>query len=140
MSSWLIFNTLGLYPVAGQDVYLLGSPTVPDATLAVGNGKTLHIVARGSGAAGLNHYIQSATFNGKPLWTSWCWHGDMANGGELVLQMGSEHPLCGEKNSAAVSLGHRLLPLQPCCAPIEQEKTRSRSGQDASPYGSVVDI
>jgi predicted alpha-1,2-mannosidase len=89
MSSWLIFNTLGLYPVAGQDVYLLGSPAVPDASIAVGNGKTLHIVAHGAGADGLNRYIQSATLNGKPLNKAWFRHADIVNGGELELQMGS---------------------------------------------------
>lgn len=89
MSSWLIFNTLGLYPVAGQDVYLIGSPAVPEASLAVGRGKTLHIIAKGAGADGLNRYVQSATLNGKPLDNAWFRHTDIANGGELTLVMGS---------------------------------------------------
>ncbi len=33
MSSWLIFSTLGLFPVAGQDVYLISTPSIPDASL-----------------------------------------------------------------------------------------------------------
>jgi putative alpha-1,2-mannosidase len=89
MSSWLIFQTLGFYPFAGQDVYILGTPSVPDATISVGNGRRLHIVATGAGADGLNRYIQSATLNGKPLQQAWFRHGDIANGGELVLKMGS---------------------------------------------------
>lgn len=89
MSSWFLFNTLGFYPVAGQDVYLLGTPSIPDASIAVGNGRTLHIVAHGAGADGLNRYIQSATLNGKPLNTAWFHHADIAGGGELELQMGS---------------------------------------------------
>ena len=89
MSSWLIFNTLGFYPAAGQDVYLIGSPSVPDATIAVGNGKNLHIVAKGAGEDGLNRYVQSATLNGKPLEGAWFRHADIANGGELVLTMAS---------------------------------------------------
>ncbi|MGI4755736.1 MAG: GH92 family glycosyl hydrolase [Janthinobacterium lividum] len=89
MSSWLIFNTLGLYPVAGQDVYLLGTPAIPEATIAVSPGKSLHLVANGAGADGLNRYIQSATLNGKPLNRAWFHHAEIANGGELVLQMGS---------------------------------------------------
>lgn len=89
MSSWLIFNTLGFYPVAGQDVYILGTPAIPDSTIAVGNGKTLHIVAKNAGEDGLNRYIQSATLNGKPLNNTWFRHADIANGGELILTMGS---------------------------------------------------
>ncbi len=89
MSSWLIFNMLGLYPVAGQDVYLVGTPAIPDATIAVGSGKLLHIVAKGAGADGLNRYVQSATLNGKPLLNTWFRHAEIAQGGELVLQMGS---------------------------------------------------
>ena len=89
MSSWLIFNTLGLYPVAGQDLYLLGTPAIPEASLSVGRGKTLRIVARGAGADGLNRYIQSATLNGKPLQSAWFHHREIADGGELILEMGS---------------------------------------------------
>ena len=89
MSSWLIFNTLGLYPVAGQDVYLIGSPSVAESTLAVGHGRQLRIIARGAGADGLNRYIQSATLNGKVWDKAWFRHADIVNGGELVLQMGS---------------------------------------------------
>ncbi len=33
MSSWLIFSTLGIFPVAGQDVYLISTPSIPDASL-----------------------------------------------------------------------------------------------------------
>lgn len=89
MSSWLLFNMLGFYPVAGQDVYLLGTPAVPEAWVSVGSGKVLHIVAHHAGADGLDRYIQSATLNGKPLNAAWFRHADIAGGGELVLQMGS---------------------------------------------------
>jgi hypothetical protein len=36
MSSWLIFNSLGFYPVAGQDIYLISTPSFPDASLSPG--------------------------------------------------------------------------------------------------------
>ncbi|HZL24929.1 MAG TPA: GH92 family glycosyl hydrolase [Acidobacteriaceae bacterium] len=99
MSSWLIFNTLGFYPVAGQDVYLIGSPAVPQSTISVGHGKRLRIVAHGAGADGLNRYIQSATLNGKPWEKAWFRHADIANGGELELQMGSALSEWGTKIS-----------------------------------------
>ncbi|WP_083350674.1 GH92 family glycosyl hydrolase [Terriglobus roseus] len=89
MSSWLLFQTLGIFPVAGQDIYLISSPSVPDASLALANGKQLHIVAEGLDPSGLNRYVQSATLNGRDLKTSWFHHAEIADGGTLILKMGS---------------------------------------------------
>jgi putative alpha-1,2-mannosidase len=89
MSSWLIFSTLGLFPVAGQDVYLISSPSIPDASLALGNGKQLRIVAKNLDPNGLNRYVQSATLNGADLPTSWFRHEQIKDGATLVLTMGS---------------------------------------------------
>ncbi len=89
MSSWLIFQTLGIYPVAGQDVYLISTPSLPDASLVLGNGKTLRIVAKNLDGAGLNRYVQSATLNGRPLENSWFRHGEIKDGATLVFTMGS---------------------------------------------------
>ncbi len=47
MSSWLVFNMLGIYPVAGQNLYLVGSPMVPEYTVHLANGKELKVVAKG---------------------------------------------------------------------------------------------
>ena len=49
MSSWLVFNMLGFYPVAGQNLYLVGSPMVPSYTLHLPNGNVLHVKAQGDG-------------------------------------------------------------------------------------------
>jgi predicted alpha-1,2-mannosidase len=89
MSSWLIFETLGIYPVAGQDVYLISTPSLPDASLMLGNGKALRIVAKNLDGAGLNRYVQSATLNGKPLKNSWFRHREIEDGATLVFTMGS---------------------------------------------------
>jgi predicted alpha-1,2-mannosidase len=89
MSSWLIFSTLGLFPVAGQDIYLISTPSIPDASLALGHGKKLHIVARNLDRDGLNRYVQSATLNGVDLPTSWFRHAQIKDGATLVLTMGS---------------------------------------------------
>ena len=88
MSSWLLFQTLGIFPVAGQDIYLISSPSVPDASLALANGKKLHIVAKGFDATGLSRYVQSATLNGHSLTTNWFRHAEIAEGGTLILTMG----------------------------------------------------
>jgi putative alpha-1,2-mannosidase len=89
MSSWLIFSTLGLFPVAGQDVYLISTPSIPDASLILGNGEKLRIVAKNLDTNGLNRYVQSATLNGIDLPTSWFRHGQIKDGATLVLTMGS---------------------------------------------------
>lgn len=44
MSSWLVFNMMGLYPVAGQNLYLVGSPLIPEYTIHLENGKKLQVV------------------------------------------------------------------------------------------------
>lgn len=58
MSSWLLFQSLGIFPVAGQDVYLVSSPSIPDASLVLGNGKRLRIIAKG-----FDHSALTATYN-----------------------------------------------------------------------------
>jgi predicted alpha-1,2-mannosidase len=89
MSSWLIFSTLGIFPIAGQDVYLISTPSIPEASLSLGNGKTLHILARNLDGNGLNRYVQSATLNGMDLPNAWFRHGQIKDGATLVLTMGS---------------------------------------------------
>jgi predicted alpha-1,2-mannosidase len=89
MSSWLIFSTLGIFPIAGQDVYLISTPSIPDASLSLGNGKTLHIHARNLDGNGLNRYVQSATLNGIDLPNAWFRHWQIKDGATLVLTMGS---------------------------------------------------
>jgi len=98
MSSWMLFQTLGIFPVAGQDVYLISSPSVPDASLALAHGKTLHIIAKSFDASGLNRYVQSATLNGHELTTNWFRHREIADGGTLVLTMGSAPSAWGTTN------------------------------------------
>ena len=89
MSSWLIFQTLGIYPVAGQDVYLISTPSIPDASLTLGNGKKLRIIAKNLDKSGLNHYIQSASLNGVDLPNSWFRHAQIKDGATIVFTMGS---------------------------------------------------
>ena len=89
MSSWFIFNSLGFYPNAGQDFYLIGTPSFPEADITLASGKTLRILARNMDSEHINRFIQSATLNGAPLETSWFRHKQIANGGTLVFTMGS---------------------------------------------------
>jgi predicted alpha-1,2-mannosidase len=88
MSSWFIFHSLGFYPNAGQDIYLIGTPSFPEADIELASGHTLRILARNMDSEHINPYIQSATLNGKPLDTSWFRHAQIAKGGTLVFTMG----------------------------------------------------
>ena len=86
-SSWYVMSAMGFYTVdPSSPDYILGSPLFDQVSLHLGNGKTFRITARNNGEQNL--YIQSATLNGKPWNKPWFSHGDIANGGELMLTMG----------------------------------------------------
>jgi len=88
MSSWYVFGQIGIFPNAGQDVYLIGSPSLPKTTLHLADGKTFVIEARKSSPT--NIYVTAAELNGKPLDRDWFRHADLIGGGSLVLHMDSK--------------------------------------------------
>ena len=98
MSSWFIFNSLGFYPNAGQDIYLIGTPSFPESEITLASGKTLRIIARNMDSEHINRFIQSATLNGAPLVTSWFRHKQIEKGGTLVFTMGSAPSKWGTNN------------------------------------------
>ncbi|WP_260706702.1 GH92 family glycosyl hydrolase [Edaphobacter flagellatus] len=85
MGSFLVFNQLGFFPVAAQNVYLIGSPTFPKSTLILANGRTFSVVAENTSPT--NIYIAKTTWNGKPYLRSWFTHDELMAGGELHLTM-----------------------------------------------------
>lgn len=85
MSSWFAFGQMGIFPNAGQPVYLIGSPAFPETTLHLAGGKTFVIEARNLSPQNL--YVVSATLNGRPLDRAWLRHSEVASGGRLVLTM-----------------------------------------------------
>lgn len=87
MSSWYAFGQIGIFPNAGQDIYLIGSPAYPQTTLHLADSKEFVIEARNLSPANL--YVTEATLNGKPLDRAWLRHGEIVAGGKLVLTMGS---------------------------------------------------
>jgi putative alpha-1,2-mannosidase len=88
MGSFLVFNQMGFFPVAAQDVYLIGSPTFPKSSLHLSNGKIFSVVAENTSPR--NVYIEKATWNGKPYNRSWFTHEQIMAGGELRLTMTSK--------------------------------------------------
>ena len=77
---------MGLYPITGQDFYLIGSPLFRRIDIELPGDKRFTIRAKGVSAE--NKYIQSATLNGEPYDKSWIRHADIVQGGELVFTMG----------------------------------------------------
>ena len=65
LSSYYVFAALGLFPVAGQDLFLLGSPFVKKAEVALFNGNLLTV--RADETDDDHIYVKSVAFNGKAL-------------------------------------------------------------------------
>ncbi|MBA3691883.1 MAG: glycoside hydrolase family 92 protein [Acidobacteria bacterium] len=96
MSSWFVWNAIGLYPNAGQDFYYIGSPIFTSSTIDLGNNRKFTIEAVNSSE--VNKFIQSATLDGKPIERAWLRHSEIANGGKLVLQMSEKWSKWGNAN------------------------------------------
>jgi predicted alpha-1,2-mannosidase len=89
MTAWYVLSAMGIYPVNPADGnWVLGSPLFPETTIHVGGGKIFTI--RAPGVSGEKPYIQAARLNGAPLRRSYIKHDEIAGGGVLELEMGSE--------------------------------------------------
>jgi predicted alpha-1,2-mannosidase len=93
MAAWYVLSSMGLFQVCpGQPVYQLSSPIFEKVTLYLDQtfyaGREFTIKARN--LSGDNIYIQDAILNGNSYNKAWISHQDIVNGGELILQMGSE--------------------------------------------------
>ena len=72
---------MGIFPVAGQPVYIIGVPSFASITIKL-NGEPLAIAKNGEGM-----YVQSGTLNGVPLaGKGWLWVAEAK--GTLELTMG----------------------------------------------------
>ncbi len=88
LSSCYVWNAIGLFPVAGQPVVLIGSPVFDRITLNMG-GKRFVIKARNNSEK--NIYIQEAFLDGKEIRRAYLWIEELYSRGELELVMGSEY-------------------------------------------------
>ena len=88
MSSWYVFHKMGIFPNAGQDIFLITAPHFRTVTISPDGVTKLKIVAENLSAA--NIYIRSAELNGKPWNKAWFRHSDIRDGGTLKLVMGDK--------------------------------------------------
>ena len=93
MSSWLAFHMMGLYPNAGQSYYLLHAPLIPEWTLQLANGKSLHGTVKGKGT-----HFEKVTLNGKLLDDARLEHADLMQGGELVFYVSKKYSQRGNNS------------------------------------------
>jgi len=85
LSAWYVWNAIGLFPVSGQDLYLIGSPIFDAATLQLADGE-FRIDATNNSPD--NIYVQAATIDGRPVDRAWLRVGEVRGGGSLELEMG----------------------------------------------------
>ena len=85
LSSLYMWNAMGVFPVSGQDMMMIGSPRLLKSTIHMGNGKDFVIRREGKGI-----YVQQAVLNGRKLDKMSFSVTEMMQGGELVLTMSEE--------------------------------------------------
>ncbi len=86
LCSCYIWNALGVFPVSGQDLMIVGSPRVREARLKLANGESFAIRKEGNGI-----YVGEAWLNGNRMETLSFPASRMMEGGTLLLQM-TERP------------------------------------------------
>ncbi|TFB93549.1 MULTISPECIES: glycoside hydrolase domain-containing protein [unclassified Cryobacterium] len=92
LSSWFVWASLGLFPVAGQNIFLVNAPSFEKSTFSVGK-HSFTIRTRGfiePTPGGPVQYVQAMEFNGEPLGRTWLSGNEFHAGGELVVELGPE--------------------------------------------------
>ena len=90
MGSFVVLSMIGMWPVSGQNVYLITPPFFPSVSIQnpqTNNTATIETI--NFDAAYENIYIQSATLNGAPFTNNWIDHSFFMDGGVLTLTLGS---------------------------------------------------
>ncbi len=89
MSAWLVFTSLGFYPVApGSNEYVLGRPFVDRAVLHLPNGNLLTI--KSVNLTDAQGFLKDVVLNGRSLNRSYVTHEELMNGGELKFIFSNE--------------------------------------------------
>jgi putative alpha-1,2-mannosidase len=113
LSSWYVWASLGLFPVAGQNQFLISSPAVAHGRINVA-GRELSIETSGFVApepGGPARYVQSVRLDGAQLERSWLSGNELHRGGRLVIELGPRPSAWGTQQrppsaSLATPLSH----------------------------------
>lgn len=91
MGSYVVLSMMGLWPVPGQDVYLITPPYFEEVSIRNAiTGKLATVRNVNFDPSYKSIYIQSAKLNGKDWTKNWVTHDFWADGGVLELTLGSE--------------------------------------------------
>lgn len=85
MSAWFVFRGLGFYPVAGQNLYLLGVPLFDKICFKTQRGNIFTI--KRTNVAAENKYVKQILLDGKPLRKTWLTHNEILNANVLTFEM-----------------------------------------------------
>ncbi|KAJ9151257.1 Glycoside hydrolase family 92 protein [Pleurostoma richardsiae] len=98
MGSFLFFSMIGLFPVAGQNVYLISTPFFEEVSITSPlTGKKATVRNVGFDPTYAEIYIQNATVNGEPWTKSWIGHEFFTEGWTLQLVLGDTESDWGTK-------------------------------------------
>jgi putative alpha-1,2-mannosidase len=92
LSSWYVWASLGLFPVAGQQLVFVNAPSFPHARITVPGGaftiETAGFVE--PERDGPVQYVQSVRLDDQPLERSWITLAELHRGGRLHIELGHE--------------------------------------------------
>lgn len=98
MGAFVVFGMLGLFPIAGQDVYLISAPFFEGINITNSvTEKTTRIKTVGFDAGYNNIFIQNVTVNGKPWTKSWIGHALFTEGWTMEVVLGNKESAWGTK-------------------------------------------
>jgi putative alpha-1,2-mannosidase len=92
LSSWYVWASLGLFPVAGQNLFLVNAPSFRSATIETAGGpftiETSGFVDPRPDAP--CQYVQAVTFEDEPHERTWLTGNELNRGGLLHVELGPE--------------------------------------------------
>ncbi|KAI3536102.1 glycosyl hydrolase family 92 [Colletotrichum filicis] len=101
MGAFLAFSVMGLFPVAGQNVYLITPPFFEEVSVnSPVTGKNATIKCVGFDPAYKNIYVQSAKLDGEAYTKSWIGHEFFSQGKSLELTLGDKESDWGKSKEA----------------------------------------
>ncbi len=92
LSSWYVWASLGLFPVAGQQIVFVNAPSFPSARVRVPSG-TFVIDTTGFVEPEPDRppqYVQSVSLDGVALDRTWITTAELHHGGRLLIDLGPE--------------------------------------------------
>jgi len=91
LSSWYVWASLGLFPVAGQSLFLLHAPSFDRSSLRVSDGEmVIETDGRRATAPGdPPQHVRSVRLDGRPLDRSWLTGRELHRGGHLLVELGA---------------------------------------------------